>query len=207
MRRSGALCAAIAALSLGAALTANAVAEEEERDTSTTSAEEAVVPPTTQTPPAAAAEVDGSVARAAFTTGIADHEPVDHVTRVTNDVREVDFFTDLRDLEGHTVVHRWLYHGKVMAEVPFEVKGPRWRVHSSKRLDPSWTGDWTVSVVADGKELSSESFTYTEAAQAAAPPTEPAPAQAQSTVEKAPPPAAEEPPAGDLDQPLPGDVE
>lgn len=204
MRRSGALCAAIAALSLCAALSASAVAEEEERDAGAASAEEAVVPPASETPPAAAAEAEGSVARAAFTTGIADREPMDHLTRVTNDVRELDFFTDLRDLEGHTVVHRWLYHGKVMAEVPFEVKGPRWRVHSSKRLDPSWTGDWTVSVVADGKELSSESFTYTGAAA----PPEPAPAQARSTVEQAPPPAAaQEPPPGGLDEALPGDVE
>jgi len=50
-----------------------------------------------------------------------------------------------------------------MAEVPFDVRGRRWRVWSSKKLQPDWIGNWTVSVVKqDGEVLAAESFTYQE---------------------------------------------
>jgi hypothetical protein len=107
---------------------------------------------------------EGRVVRSAFTTAIAEREPTDAVGELSNQMDRVLFFTELHGLEGRTVVHRWLYRGEVMAEVPFQVGGPRWRVHSSKKLDSSWTGEWTVSVLADGEVLSSDGFTYTEIA-------------------------------------------
>lgn len=116
----------------------------------------------------------GRVARSVFTTAVAEREPTDELTTLTNDVQRVLFFTDLQGLQGRTVVHRWLYRGEVQAEVPFEVGGPRWRVHSSKGLDPAWLGEWTVSVVADGEVLVSEGFTYTDTVPADAPVAKPA---------------------------------
>ena len=104
------------------------------------------------------------MARSAFTTGVADREPADDLSTLSNDVDRMLYFTELRGLEGRTVLHRWQYKGEVMAEVPFAVGGPRWRVHSSKALDPSWLGEWTVSVVVDGEVLASEGFRYTDAA-------------------------------------------
>ena len=83
------------------------------------------------------------------------------VTSLTEDVGEILFFSELVDLEGQTVVHRWEYEGQVMAEVPIAVGGPRWRVHSSKRLLPGWTGEWTVTVLDEsGTALHSGSFVY-----------------------------------------------
>ena len=74
------------------------------------------------------------------------------------------YFTEVRDMAGQTVKHRWEYGDQVMAEVEFEIGGPRWRVYSSKNLQPGWTGDWKVSVVdAAGNPLSVNTFTYTEA--------------------------------------------
>ncbi|MFA7620175.1 MAG: DUF2914 domain-containing protein, partial [Thiohalomonadaceae bacterium] len=64
------------------------------------------------------------------------------------------FFTELRDMEGQTVSHRWEQDGEVMAEVPFNVGGPRWRVWSSKNIDSGATGEWSVAVVdGAGNEL------------------------------------------------------
>lgn len=106
----------------------------------------------------------GSVARAVFTTGIKDREPVDKLTTVSTDTDKVYFFTDLRNLSGHMIRHRWEYNGKTMATVEFGVGGPRWRVWSSKRLLPQWTGKWTVSVVDEnGKVLGQASFEYKQA--------------------------------------------
>lgn len=103
----------------------------------------------------------GSVMRSAFTTRIEDREPVDNVAQLENDTQEVYYFTELRDMEGQTARHRWKYEGEVMAEVEFDVKGPRWRVWSSKRFVPDWTGEWSVSVVNAANEVIAEdSFEY-----------------------------------------------
>jgi hypothetical protein len=119
---------------------------------------------------------NGHVARALFTTLVADREPQDDVSELTNENVNVMFFTDLRDLQGQTVSHVWKRDGNVMARVPFAVQGPRWRVYSTKNLEPSWTGTWTVTVVdANGQELHSDSFSYVATATAAEPAEETAP--------------------------------
>lgn len=104
------------------------------------------------------------VARAQFTTNVIDREPVDDVTELTNDIDKILFFTELRSMTGQTVTHRWEYNGSVMAEVSFDIGGPRWRVYSSKNLLPSQTGEWKVSVVdGAGDIITEKTFNYTEA--------------------------------------------
>ncbi len=163
MTTSRVLCAAVAAAILGYALGAGAVAEVEPEPVEVAPAPQVEAVQAAPQAEAGPAET-GRVARSAFTTGVADREPADELSTLGNDVDRVLYFTDLRGLEGRTVVHRWQYKGEVMAEVPFAVGGPRWRVHSSKALDPSWLGEWTVSVVVDGEVLASEGFRYTDAA-------------------------------------------
>ena len=108
----------------------------------------------------------GEVARATFTSEVIDREPQDEIASLGNDQQKIMYFTELKDMTGTTVTHRWELHGKVMAEVAFEVGGPRWRTHSSKELDPLWLGEWKVSVVDDqGKVLRTDTFVY-EAAEA-----------------------------------------
>jgi hypothetical protein len=73
----------------------------------------------------------------------------------------ISFFTELTDLNGHTVTHQWMFNDKVMFEKSFEVGGARWRVWTSKTLIPSWTGTWTVNVLDDDRTtLESKSFEY-----------------------------------------------
>ncbi|MBN1379669.1 MAG: DUF2914 domain-containing protein [Gammaproteobacteria bacterium] len=124
----------------------------------------------TEAAPAAAAEsapmATGSVARAAFATDIQDHEPVDQISSLTNDTSKVYFFTELTDLQGQQAVHRWEYNGEVVAEVPFNVGGNRWRVWSSKNLQPEWTGGWKVSVVnGSGDVIAIQSLQYEAASE------------------------------------------
>lgn len=109
------------------------------------------------------ASAAGEVARAQFSTAIENREPVDEVAELSNAHNKVYFFTDLRNLDGQTVSHQWEYEGEIMADVSFDVAGPRWRVWSSKQLLPGWTGDWTVAVVDEsGTTLARESFRYVE---------------------------------------------
>lgn len=108
-------------------------------------------------------ESPNGVARAIFTSKIIDHEPVDELNSVPATQSRIYFFSDLRGLEGQIISHRWEYRDKVMAEVKFQVGGPRWRVYSSKNLLPEWTGEWTVVVTdASGKPIKTSVFKYGE---------------------------------------------
>jgi len=101
------------------------------------------------------------VARATFTTAIVNREPVDRVLVLAPPVTEIYFFTDLRNLKGRTVTHRWRYRGEVVSQVPFAVEGDRWRVYSKKLLPPDSFGEWSVTVSDDaGLPLYVELFRY-----------------------------------------------
>jgi hypothetical protein len=133
-------------------------------------AQEPTAPDSQNTPqPAAvepvtgATEQTGSVARAMFTSNVIDHEPVDTLTSLSVSQGEIYYFTELRNLAGQTVTHRWEYQGKEMAQVDFEVGSPRWRVYSIKKLDPQWTGTWTVTVTdSHGHTLQTDSIDVIE---------------------------------------------
>ncbi len=106
--------------------------------------------------------IAGEVSRALFTTSVQDREPVIQVDSINSgSYSSISFFTELNDLSGHNVTHQWTYNDKVMFEKTFEVKGPRWRVWTSKTLIPSWTGAWTVNVLDDDRSvLTTQSFDY-----------------------------------------------
>lgn len=105
----------------------------------------------------------GSVARSIFTTLIDKREPVDKVKHVPDETSDVFYFTELRDMAGQTAKHRWEYKGKVIAEVNFTVRGPRWRVWSKKSFQSGWAGEWKVSVLNGADEvISEEMIAYTE---------------------------------------------
>ena len=104
----------------------------------------------------------GEVARAMFTIGVDNREPVIMVDSInSSSYNSISFFTELKELGGHNVTHQWTFNDEVMFEKTFEVKGPRWRVWTSKTLIPSWTGSWTVNVLDDDRTvLASKSFEY-----------------------------------------------
>jgi hypothetical protein len=104
---------------------------------------------------------EAAVARAQFTTAIENREPVDRVLTIAPPVDEIFFFTDVRNLQGQTILHRWEYGGEVVSQVPFVVEGPRWRVFSKKSLKPDQTGEWSVTVLDEtGWPLHTEVFLY-----------------------------------------------
>jgi len=134
----------------------------------------------------------GSVVRSIFTTAIQDREPIDKLSNSASDTEQVFYFTELRDMSGQTATHRWEHEGKVMAEVQFDVRGPRWRVWSSKSFIPSTAGDWKVSVVnGAGETISEEMISLTEIPDANS--SAPAPAS-ETSAQPAATDAASEPP-------------
>ncbi|NIR59260.1 MAG: DUF2914 domain-containing protein [Gammaproteobacteria bacterium] len=108
-------------------------------------------------------DLPGSVARSQFTSAVVDREPVDEIARLQNNVEQIYYFTELRDMKGQQVTHRWLHEGEVMAEVDFEIGGPRWRTWSKKTLVSGWTGEWRVQVINEtGEVLAEDAFQYVE---------------------------------------------
>ncbi|MFQ5605664.1 MAG: DUF2914 domain-containing protein [bacterium] len=109
----------------------------------------------------ATAQSETGVAKCAFTTEIVDREPVNDLDSLSSDINKIYFYTDIRNMEGNRVTHRWLHDGQTRAEVSFRIGGPRWRVHSSKKLIPEWIGDWKVEVVdSSGSVIHEDSFVY-----------------------------------------------
>ena len=107
--------------------------------------------------------IGGSVSRAMFTRAVVNREPVDNLARSNGDIRHIYFFTELKGFTGETITHQWLHNGKLQSEVHFEVGGPRWRVWSSKTLDPGMYGPWTVRVIdSTGREIYESEFVYTD---------------------------------------------
>lgn len=133
----------------------------------------------------------GSVMRSTFTNGIENREPVDNMQDVGNTANKITYFTELRDMSGQTAKHRWEYNGDVMAEVEFNVGGPRWRVWSSKAFIPQWEGEWKVSVLnAAGEVISEELINYKRVDEAA---TEPATGTETAVDMSEPAPSPEQP--------------
>jgi hypothetical protein len=134
----------------------------------------AAAQPAATAQPVAQPKSTGSVARAQFTSAIQDREPTDKVSNLLNDKDRIYFFSEIKDAPNQKITHRWEHNGKVMSETSFDVGSSRWRVFSSKNLDPSWTGEWKVSVVDEaGSTLGASTFTY-EVAPAPSQPATPA---------------------------------
>jgi hypothetical protein len=55
-------------------------------------------------------------------------------------------FSEIAAAEPDTVLHVWYWGDREMARVPLEVRGPRWRTWSTKRIIEAWRGDWHVEI-------------------------------------------------------------
>ena len=104
-----------------------------------------------------------NISEAEFAKKIIDRVPINIVREFDNSLGKIYFFTNIRNLQGTSVKHRWIYNNKVMADVIFDINGPRWRVWSSKNLWHTWTGKWIVEVVTSENEvLYKKEFNYIE---------------------------------------------
>ena len=94
-----------------------------------------------------------NISNAEFALEVKDRTPLNIIEELDNSFGKIYFFTNIRNLQGQRVKHRWIYNNKVMAEIDFNVNGPRWRVWSSKNLWPTWLGEWTVEVLNSKDEV------------------------------------------------------
>ncbi|WP_294949309.1 DUF2914 domain-containing protein [Sulfurivirga sp.] len=102
------------------------------------------------------------ITRAVLAVGVRDREPVGELQEVVpKSIRRVYFFTEVKGAKGHTLIHRWRYGNRVMAEVRLPIRSDDYRTWSSKRLSAGWAGRWWVEVVdEDGQVIARKGFRY-----------------------------------------------
>jgi len=97
--------------------------------------------------PTITATAKGTLPRAVFAKQIVKREPVDEVTALSSDMQGVYFFTELEDMAGQTVSHRWEYDGQRVGYTEFKVTASHWRAWSYRKTPPGSTGIWKVKVL------------------------------------------------------------
>lgn len=95
----------------------------------------------------------GSITDKAFTTAIVDGKPADDLKAFENTVGTVYFYTVLEGLKGQTVTHRWKYAGRVISNADIPVTDDPFTTWSSNKIEPDWTGFWTVEVLDKDSEI------------------------------------------------------
>lgn len=106
-------------------------------------------------------EASGAAARAIFTTAVENKEPVNDLNSVAVTARTVSFFTELVNLNGKTVTHRWSVHGEVVYAKDFRVGANRWRVWTTKTITPYEDDMVVVQILVDGQAISQETIRVT----------------------------------------------
>jgi len=87
--------------------------------------------------------------------------PVGAAVTFSADLGQVICFTRIKGAkEPAEITHVWYYDGKTMAKVPLHIGSSNWRTYSSKKLLPSWTGQWEVRILDEsGAVLATAEFT------------------------------------------------
>jgi len=107
-------------------------------------------------------KLSGSASRAIFTTGITNREPVDDLNSVAVSSRTVSFFTELVNLNGKIITHRWSVNGQVVYTKDFKVGANRWRVWTTKTITPYANDLVVVQIMVNGQAISQETIRITE---------------------------------------------
>jgi hypothetical protein len=119
--------------------------------------------PTPTTAPTATTK--GTLVRAVFAKQIVKREPVDEVTALSSDMPGVYFFTELEDMAGHTVTHRWEYDGQRVGYTEFKITASHWRSWSYRKTPSGSTGVWKVKVLNTVGEVLGEKTLAPQAAR------------------------------------------
>jgi len=94
-----------------------------------------------------------SVSTRIFTSSIVDGKPSNKMNAFENTVDTIFFYTVLEGLKGETVTHRWKYAGRIISNADISVTDDPFPTWSSNKMEPNWTGFWTVEVLDRNSEV------------------------------------------------------
>lgn len=104
-----------------------------------------------------------TIARLILTSGIRNREPVDDLgTKIDGNIEQsIYIFSEILDMEGQQLTHRWLLNGREVAKINLAIGGIRWRTYSRKIITPEMVGQWQIELLnSDGDLLTSHKFDY-----------------------------------------------
>lgn len=110
-------------------------------------------------PTETAFEPDPRLKRVVLTYGIEARNPIDdlqHRIEARGEFTQIYLFTQIKQMQGQEVLHKWYYNDKLKAEVSLKIGSPMWRTYSSKRIRKDWTGTWRVEVTDKYQEVLAE---------------------------------------------------
>ncbi len=93
-------------------------------------------------------------------SGIEERQPVGVTDRFGSDVEQIFLWSKITGAADSTAItHVWIYEGKEMARVELPVKSASWRAWTSKKILPSWMGEWEAQVIGpDGVVMATIRF-------------------------------------------------
>jgi hypothetical protein len=108
-----------------------------------------------------------TIEQAVIARQVEEREPVGEGTIFPSDVGQVACYTKVIGATGETFIeHVWSQGEVERARVHLAVRSADWRTWSTKRINPAWTGDWTVRIEdAEGRVLDRLTFTIGEGAR------------------------------------------
>lgn len=106
---------------------------------------------------------DRKVIRASINTAPKNNEPGDPVKQLIvlgqNESKELFYFSQIKNMQGHTLFHAWFKDEKLIIKKQFEVKTNNARLISSRKLTANEAGEWQVVLMdKKGRKLSEANY-------------------------------------------------
>ncbi|MBN1226054.1 MAG: DUF2914 domain-containing protein [Deltaproteobacteria bacterium] len=87
------------------------------------------------------------VEEAKICRGVINRTPLGTRETFPASVGKLYCFTKITNCNSHTEIsHIWYFGDRKRAEVKLQIKPPKWRTYSSKRIQTHETGDWHVDI-------------------------------------------------------------
>lgn len=92
---------------------------------------------------------DVALERARFASAVEDREPLGMPSPANEELQALWFFTEIRGGKGRTLHHQWFWQDSLVADIPLDIGGNRWRTWSSKILGARRGDSWRVDLRLD----------------------------------------------------------
>ncbi|MCK9605005.1 MAG: DUF2914 domain-containing protein [Methylomonas sp.] len=106
---------------------------------------------------------DKRVIRASINSAPKNNEPGDPIKQPVvlgqNEAKELFYFSQIKNLIGHTLFHAWYKDGQLIIKKQFDVKNNHARLISSRKLTARDVGEWQVVLMdKKGKKFSEANY-------------------------------------------------
>jgi hypothetical protein len=101
-----------------------------------------------------------TVGKAVICTDIMERNPVGEGTLFPASVEKLYCHSLILGAEEETTIHHvWYWENQQMADIALDIRSPRFRTNSSKRILSEWKGTWRVELIGpDGEILDTVAF-------------------------------------------------